>query len=93
MKSLLTTLSLIVILSSCSQRLTTQASNSRVQETMREVDKTDYAKIDINHKNKVEQSRQDKYHSYANETDKKLNHQKNENINKRKGWDSEFSFY
>jgi len=93
MKNLLAIAIVIAMLSSCSQRSLTQVSANRVQETNHEVNKTDYAKIDLKHKDKVENNRQSKYHSYANETDKKLNHQKNEDLNKKKGWDSEFSFY
>ncbi|MBC7389516.1 MAG: hypothetical protein H7329_09920 [Opitutaceae bacterium] len=93
MKNLLTFAIAIVMLSSCSHASYTQVSTSRVQETNHEVNKTDFAKIDTQHKNKVESERHDKYHSYANETDKKLNHQKNDQINQQKKSNTEFSFY
>lgn len=78
---------------SCANRSLTEVSTTELQNKMREIDKTDYAKISGSHKEKVEHGRQSRYHALANETDKKLNHHKNEELNKKKGWDGSFSFY
>lgn len=88
----LAALPLLLLLASCSQSGYQIASN-RVQEQMHEVDKTDYAKIDTKSKAKIEANRKEDYHQYANDADKKLNHHKNDQLNKKKGWDGDFSFY
>lgn len=82
-----------VLLSSCASVATQQVSYDQQKLKMREIDKTDYAKIDSHQKEKVESKRQVKYHSLANETDKKLNHSQNPDINKKKGADGSFGFY
>lgn len=92
MKTLATLPLLLLLMASCSKSAF-EVSSSRVQEQMREVDKTDYAKIDTKTKSKIEASRKEEYHQYANDADKKLNHHKNEQLNKKKGWDGDFSFY
>lgn len=93
MKTIATlTLLALVMLSSCTKSYVA-ASTQRHQEIMKEVDKTDYAKIEGKNKDKVEGKRQEEYHKYANDSDKKLNHQKNQQINQKKGWDGSFGFY
>lgn len=94
MKTIFTSAILAVVLfSSCASVSTQQVSYDQQQLKMHEIDKTDYAKVENNHKEKVETKRQVKYHALANETDKKLNHQKNQDLNKKKTWDGSFSFY
>ena len=94
MKAIIVAFVLGTALSSCSNRSLTQVTSNEIQNKMRDIDKTDYAKIENNHKEKVEHGRQSRYHALANETDKKLNHQKNEDLNKKKtSWDNSFSFY
>ncbi len=70
-----------------------QVSSQGLQEKMSIINKTDYAKIDIKQKEKIEGKRQDEYHRYANDVDRKLNHNKNEQLNQKKGWDGSFGFY
>lgn len=82
-----------VLFSSCASVSTQQISYNEQKLKMHEVDKTDYDKVESNHKEKVESKRKDKYHALANETDKKLNHPKNQEINKKKTWDGSFSLY
>ena len=82
-----------VLFSSCASVSTQQVSYDQQKIKMNEIDKTDYAKIDSPQKEKVESARQMKYHSLANETDKKLNHPQNPDINKKKGVDGSFGFY
>jgi PBP1b-binding outer membrane lipoprotein LpoB len=83
----------VVLLSSCASVSTQQVSYDQQKLKMHEINRTDYAKIDLKEKDKVESKRQVKYHSLANETDKKLNHPQNPDINKRRGADGSFGFY
>ena len=82
-----------VLFSSCASVATQQVSYDQQKLKMQEINRTDYAKIDIKEKDKVESKRQVKYHSLANETDKKLNHPQNPDINKKRGADGSFGFY
>ena len=93
MKTILIPIVAILMLSACSNKGLYQVKSQPVQQKMKDIDKTDYAKVENNHKEKIERKRQDRYHSYAVDTDKKLNHQKNEEINQKKGWDGSFGFY
>jgi uncharacterized protein YchJ len=82
----------VMLLSACSESAY-QAVSIRTKEINQEVNKTDFAKIDNNRKDKMEHKRQSRYHAQANDTDKKYNHQHNEQLNQKKGWDGDFSFY
>ena len=81
-----------VAMSACTESAY-QATSQSLQEKMKEIDKTDLAKVEGAHKDKVENKRQNGYHQYANDADKKLNHHKNEQLNQKKGWDGNFGFY
>lgn len=82
-----------VFFSSCATVATQQVSYDQQKLKMLEIDRTDYSKIDMHQKDKVESKRQVKYHSLANDTDKKLNHSQNPDINKKKSGDGGFGFY
>ncbi len=85
----------LFMLGSCGRSIH-QTSSERTQETNHVVDRTDYDKMQLNHKNKdkVEEKRKERYHSAADKTDKKLNHQdRTQQINQRKGWDGSFGLY